>query len=74
MQLSFTTVLLLMVALQSIATAQDEDFSGSGYGGSGDGCIRPPDPFTPTIKTEAEGVMEVRCHLACIEQVEIFVP
>ena len=69
MQISISiTIVLLLTTLHSLATAQYGDFSGSGDGGSGDGCDRPSDPFTPTSDKE-ERVIEVRCHLACIEQV-----
>ena len=69
-------VLLLQVAAQlwmatSPANAAGEDFDEEGSGiGSGDdvGCIPPSMSDFPTIH-EPDAVNEIRCHLACIDEV-----
>lgn len=60
----------LIFAANQLASAQVEEGSGSGDG-SGDSdisCRRPEDPMIPS-RREAAVVREVKCHLACIDEV-----
>ena len=72
--LGLLLVASVLVSQLASSSAQMEDGgsgSGGGSGDSGISCRRPEDPIVPS-KKEALVMREVKCHLACIDEVSQF--